>query len=188
MFKFIFAFILVLFDAVIAMENVQLDLLPDFIGYGIMIYGVWKLKKANTENKEFQIVAKSSMILFTVSMIVSYIVCLLDLYGVIVDSGKNMIQIFSITVDIFGLLAIYMYMKLLEALQGNKQNFQIKAMNTLLIVKILCVACQYIAITFEMPEFYVTFMLFNMLTSLVMLVYMATSAITYKDKYIKNNT
>ena len=80
-----------------------------------------------------------------------------------------------------------MYIRLLSGLQGLNQRFQVKRINTLLMVKVLCTACQYVAITFAVSEFAMTFQIFEMVVNLMLLVYMTTSAFTYKEKYMQNN-
>ena len=45
MIKFVVAFIFILFDVVLGVENIQFDLLPYFIGYAILVYGVWRMQK-----------------------------------------------------------------------------------------------------------------------------------------------
>lgn len=187
MIKFVVAFILILFDLVLGIENIQFDLLPDFMGYAILVYGIWKMRKRHVQNPDVQTVAKQGIILFILSTVVTYIFCLFDLYGVIVDFGVYGVWIASIIMDTLGILAIYMYIKLLTALQGLNQQFQVKRINTLLMVKVLCTACQYVAITFAVSEFAMTFQIFELFVNLILLVYMTTSAFTYKEKYMQNN-
>lgn len=187
MIKFVVAFIFILFDLVLGVENIQFDLLPDFIGYAVLIYGIWRLQKRHGENQEFQAAAKQGILLCAISAVITYLCCLLDLYGVISDMGMYAAWSAALVTDILGILAIYVYNRLLTGLQGMNRQFQIKRINTLLMVKVLCIACQYVAITFAVSEFAMTFQIFEMLVNLMLLVYMTTSAFTYKEKYMQNN-
>lgn len=87
MIKFVVAFIFILFDVVLGVENIQFDLLPDFIGYAILVYGVWRMQKRHGETPDFQAAAKQGLLLFVVSAVITYICCLLDLYGIVSDLG-----------------------------------------------------------------------------------------------------
>ncbi|MCI8670019.1 MAG: hypothetical protein HFI34_10965 [Lachnospiraceae bacterium] len=187
MIKFVVAFIFILFDLVLGVENIQFDLLPDFIGYAVLVYGIWRMQKRHGENLEFQPVAKQGILLFAASAVVTYLCCILDLYGVISDMGVYAAWAAALVSDILGILAIYMYIRLLTGLQGMNRQFQVKRINTLLMVKVLCTACQYVAITFAVSEFAMTFQIFEMVVNLMILVYMTTSAFTYKEKYMQNN-
>lgn len=187
MIKFVVAFIFILFDVVLGVENIQFDLLPDFIGYTILVYGVWRMQKRHGETPDFQAAAKQGLLLFVVSAVITYICCLLDLYGIVSDLGVYAAWTAVLVTDILGILAIYMYIRLLSGLQGLNQRFQVKRINTLLMVKVLCTACQYVAITFAVSEFAMTFQIFEMVVNLMLLVYMTTSAFTYKEKYMQNN-
>lgn len=183
MIKFVVAYVLILFDVVLGADNIQLDLLPDFIGYAILVYGIWKMQKIHAENTGFCKTAKQGLLLFSVSTVISYIACLLDLYGIVVNGGHYAVLAMSVVMDILGILAVYMFIRLLTDLQGLNPYFQVKRINTLLMVKVLCIACQYVAITFDISEFTMTFLVFDLFVNLILLVYMATSALTYKQKY-----
>lgn len=188
MIKFIIAFAIVLFNIVLSVENVQLDLLPDFIGYAIMLYGVWKLKKIHSNHEQLHRPVKESMIIYTVAMLISYVICLLYMYGIIVDGGKYVVIAADMILEILSILGILVFLRLLSSLQSMNTHFQVKRMNTLLLVKILCIVCQNIAIVFSVSHLYMSFLVFDMIVNVILLVYMLTSAFTYREKYKNNNT
>ncbi len=103
MIKFVVAFIFILFDLVLGVENIQFDLLPDFIGYAVLIYGIWRLQKRHGENQEFQAAAKQGILLCAISAVITYLCCLLDLYGVISDMGMYAAWSAALVTDILGI-------------------------------------------------------------------------------------
>lgn len=183
MYKFIVAFILVMFDYVIGVDNIQIDLLPDFIGYGIMIYGMYKIKKNNKKNENLGIVCKQSIIVFGISIVVTYIMFLLSMYGVLYSANNGIVATLSLIVDLLMLVSVFMFIQVLKALQGISSNFQIKRLHKIWIITILCTLCQNIALAFSLGEMTMTFIIFQKLIQVVYLVYVFASAKTYKLKF-----
>ena len=82
MLKVIVAFLLISIDIVVSPDKkANLDLLPDFIGYAILIYQFYKFRKDNSENDSLKVAAKQGMITAAITFVVSYVAYILDMYG-----------------------------------------------------------------------------------------------------------
>ena len=146
MIKVIVAFFLITFDAVISPNGkANFDLLPDFIGYAILIYQFYKFRKNNKENNSIKIATKQGMITAGITFAFSYMAYLLDMYGIIYKMNENIVVIMSAILELGFLLNIFMFIQNLSALQGKNSNYQVKRMNMLWKIMFLCILCEYIS-------------------------------------------
>lgn len=187
MFKFAVALFLITFDPKLSPDGkAEFDMLPDFIGYVIMIYGFYKIWKRNKEEIEaLGSVIKKAEIATIAAFVISYIQYLLDMYGIFQGLNKYLILIIGFATDITLVLVIYMYIQVLAALQQDKMYFQVKGLSTLWKVLLICVAGEYLTIMYVSSVAY-TFFVFVILISIVFIIYMFTSALTYKMKFLSD--
>lgn len=184
MIKLIVGLFLIVFDFVISFkEKVNLDLLPDFIGYAIIAYGFYSIRKKSGKNtQELLTATKQGIISAVVVFVMSYVTYLLDMYGVLSGMNKVIIIITSVILDLGLLLIMFMLTQILSALQGKDTNFQVKAMLVLWKVMCLCVACEYISM--PVPEVAKTFFVFEKIVAVMYMVYVLTADRTYKKKFM----
>ena len=98
--KVIVAFLFISIDIVVSPDKkANLDLLPDFIGYAILIYQFLKLWKDNSENDSLKVAAKQGMITAVITFVISYAAYILDLYGILYKINANIIVITSFNAD-----------------------------------------------------------------------------------------
>lgn len=184
MIKLIVGLFLIVFDLVIGFNgNINFDLLPDFIGYAIIAYGFFSIRKKSGKNtQEFLVATKQGMISAVVVFIMSYVMYLLDMYGILSGLNKVIVISTSVIMDLGLLLIMFMIIQILSALQGKDTNFQVKAMLVLWKVMCLCVVCEYISI--PVPEVAKTFLVFEKAVAVMYMVYMMTADRTYKKKFM----
>lgn len=186
MYKFAVAMFLIIFDPVISPNGKAVfDLLPDFIGYVIMIYGFYKIWKDNSEIENMGYTTKMAGVTSALAFVISYVEYVLDMYGISSDFNKYIVVLLGFVADIVLLFVIYMYIQVLSVLQGKNMYFQVKGLTTLWKVMLLCVAGEYVTMLYVSSVAY-TFFLFVIIISMVFIIYMFTSALTYKTKFKTN--
>jgi hypothetical protein len=186
MIKFIVAMFLISFDAVVSPNGqARFDLLPDFIGYGIMIYGFWKFWKKDSdngkENSSLRIAIKQAWIVSGVAFVASYVAYILDMYGILYKINDNIVLFVSLLLDLCYLVAIFMFIQVLSAMQGRNTNFQVKRMTMLWKFMFLCIVCEYISLPISSVA--MTFFIFDKVINMIFMFYIFTSNITYKKKF-----
>lgn len=184
MIKLFVGLFLVVFDFVIGFNgNVNFDLLPDFIGYALIVYGFFSIRKKSGKNtQELLTATKQGMISTLVVFVLSYAAYLLDMYGVLSGWNQVLITVISVTLDLGLLLTMFMLIQILSALQGKDKNFQVKAMLVLWKVMCLCIACEYISM--PVPEVAKTFLVFEKAAAVMYMAYVLTADRTYKKKFM----
>lgn len=179
MLKVIAAFFLISVDLVISPDNkAYFDLLPDFIGYAILIYQFYKFRKGNPENTSVKIATKQGMITAAVTFVFTYIAYILDMYGILYKVNDNLTTMISVVSELAFLLNIFMFIQNLSALQGQNSNYQIKRMNMLWKIMFLCILCEYISMPVKSVAF--TFFIFEKAITIIFMCYIFTSDMTYK--------
>ena len=179
--KVIVAFLFISIDIVVSPDKkANLDLLPDFIGYAILIYQFFKLWKDNSENDSLKVAAKQGMITAVITFVISYAAYILDMYGILYKINANIIVMLSAILELAFLLNIFMFIQNLSALQGNESNYQIKRMNMLWKIMFLCILCEYISMPIESVA--LTFFIFEKAIMVIFICYIFTSDMTYKKK------
>lgn len=184
MIKIIVGLFLIIFDFVISFDGkANIDLLPDFIGFAIIIYGFFSIRKNNREHTQSVMIAtKQGMIAAAVVFVLSYAAYLLDMYGILSGFNSVINIIISVVLELGMLLVMFMFIQILSALQGNNTNFQVKRMLTLWKVMCLCIACQYISL--PISEVALTFFIFEKAVAVMFMVYILTADMTYKKKFL----
>lgn len=186
MYKFVVAIFLIIFDPVVSPNGKAIfDLLPDFIGYVIMIYGFYKIWKDNKEIPNIGDSTKAAGLASAAAFVISYVEYILDMYGKSADFNKYIVVILGFIADIALLLVLFMYIRVLQTLQEKNTYFQVKGLTTLWKVMLLCVAGEYMTMLYVSSVAY-TFFLFVIFISIVFIIYMFTSALTYKAKFKSN--
>lgn len=184
MIKIVVGLLLVVFDYVISFDGkANFDLLPDFIGYGIILYGFFRIWQRGKEKSEVHIAGKQAMIVTGVVLVLSYVAYLLDMYGVLSGFHAGIIIAVSVILELGLLLVMFMFTQILSALQGKKINFQVKRMEMLWKIMCLCVACEYVSL--PLPDVATTFLIFEKVVAVMFMVYVITADRTYKSKYLK---
>ncbi|MDY6329041.1 MAG: hypothetical protein SPL51_06125, partial [Lachnospiraceae bacterium] len=108
--KVIVAFLLISIDIVVSPDKkANLDLLPDFIGYAILIYQFYKFRKDNSENDSLKVAAKQGMITAAITFVVSYVAYILDMYGILYKINANITVMLSAVLELAFLLNIFMF-------------------------------------------------------------------------------
>lgn len=182
MIKFIVSIFLISFDIVISPNGqAKFDILPDFIGYAIIIYGFWKFWKQSEDNISVRTVIRQAWIASGITFVVSYVAYILDMYGILYKMNKNIVIFLSVLLDIGFLIVIFMFIQLLSALQGKDTNFQVKRMTMLWKIMFLCIVCEYISLPVNSVA--MTFFIFDKVINMVFMFYILTSDMTYKKKF-----
>lgn len=185
MIKFIVAVFLISFDAVISPNGqAKFDILPDFIGYAIIIYGFWRFWKQCRENDSMKTAIKQAWIVSGITFVMSYAAYILDMYGVLYRMNDNIVVFLSVLLDIGFLVVIFMFIQVLSAMQGKDSNFQVKRMTMLWRIMFLCIACEYISLPISTVA--MTFFIFDKVITMVFMFYIFTSNMTYKKKFKDN--
>ena len=185
MIKFIVAMFLISFDAVISPNGqAKFDILPDFIGYAIIIYGFWKLQKQSKENVLLRTAIRQAWIVSGITFIASYVAYILDMYGILYKMNSNIVIFLSILLDIGFLVVIFMFIQVLSAMQGKDTNFQVKRMTMLWRLMFLCIVCEYISLPISSVA--MTFFVFDKAITIIFMFYILTSHMTYKSKFKDN--
>lgn len=181
MIKVIVALFLISMDAVISPNGqAKFDILPDFIGYAILIYQFFKFRKDNSKSDSVKIGTKQGMIVAGFTFVFSYVAYLLDMYGILVKMNENIVIIMSAGLDLLFLVNIFMFIQNLSALQGNEKNYQVKRMNMLWKIMFLCILCEYISLPIQSVT--MTFFIFEKAITFIFMFYILTSNMTYKKK------
>lgn len=185
MIKIIVGLFLIVFDAVFTFDKKgYFDILPDFIGYAIILYGFYSIRKKSGKNREEVMIAtKQGMISAAVVFVMSYAAYLLDMYGILSGLNEVITIIISFILDLGMLLIMFMFIQILSALQGKDTNFQVKRMLVLWKIMCLCVACGYIS--WSVPDVADTFLMFEKVVVIMYMVYVLTADRTYKKKFMK---
>lgn len=183
MIKFIVAMFLISFDAIVSPNNGQarFDLLPDFLGYAIIIYGFWKFWRQSDENSSVRIAVKQGWIATGIVFVLSYVAYVLDMYGILSKINDNIELLISVILDTGFLIVIFMFIQVLSAMQGKDTNFQVKRMTMLWKIMFLCIVCEYISL--PVSSVAMTFFFFEKAITFVFMFYILTSHITYKNKF-----
>lgn len=188
MIKILIGFVFIIVDMMfkISEGNATFDLLPDYIGYVIVIWGFWGIRKRLENNEEADKVIKKGMLICAIMFVVSYVLCLLDLHGLSAKFGTYVSLLLGLLSDVGMIVMLYFYITMLEKLQGANSNFQIKRMMNLVKIMCLCIACQYVS--FSMSMVMATFIVFEMIVAVILMMYMVISNMTYKEKFLKKDT
>lgn len=182
MIKFIVAMFLISFDAIVSPNGqAKFDLLPDFIGYAIILYGFWRFWKQSGEESSVRIAIKQAWIATGIIFVLSYAAYILDMYGIMYKMNDNIVLLISVILDTGFLVVIFMFIQVLSAMQGNDTNFQVKRMTMLWRVMFLCIVCEYISL--PIPSVAMTFFFFDKVITIVFMFYILTSNMTYKNKF-----
>lgn len=184
MIKIIVGLFLIVFDYVISFDGkANFDLLPDFVGYAIIAYGFFRIRKNSGEERtEVVIATKQGLISAVVVFVMSYVVYLLDMYGILSGVNEGITIIISVVLELGLLLLMFMFIQTLSALQGKDTNFQVKRMLVLWKVMCLCIACEYISL--PVPDVALTFLIFEKAVAVMYMVYVLTADRTYKKKFL----
>lgn len=219
----------VTFDYVLKSSDgvAQLDLLPDFIGYGLLAFGYYRIMKNaeihsggsgskhvmahhvvnnKTKKKDKQTkqannsqqarltrqdyektvkITRYGMAAAVLMMLLSYGTDTLNLYGMIQRMPVLLSTGIRIVCDLGMVLVMLIYIKLLEALQGQKCHFQVKRMRLILMIIVVCVICEYISMFVQMVL--MSFLIFEQMAEVMFMVYMFASDRTYKEKFLKED-
>lgn len=181
MVQILIGYILLLFDPMPTV--LYFDLLPDYFGYALIIWGLWKIKGVAKENVNVAFNVKYGIMTSAVLFVYSYVICIFGMFGKLNHMSAVASLALNIASDVGEIVFAYFVIKTLQALQEDKEYFQIKRM--MLLVKIIAFIdiCMYIAYT--KPLTYATFMVFELITSVILMVYILSSMLTYRQRYIK---
>ncbi len=181
MIKILIGYIIMVVD--FGIKGINIDLMPDYIGYVLVIWGMCGIKKAVKDNRDALAAIKKGMIVSFVMFIISYVLCIMDMYGITKDFGTIASVAISVLSDIGMVIVLWFYVNMLDNIQGKDNNFQVKTMANLLKIMCLCIACQCISVS--MPMVMATFVVFQMIIDVMFMIYMLVSAMTFKEKFIK---
>lgn len=177
--KILVGYLLIVFDLIVSPDKkAKFDLLPDFVGYVIIIYAFYKIWKQHHDSKEIRDKLKINGIVSIVAFVVSYISYLLDMYGLLHKQSQLVKIGLGILNDGMLVAVLYLFVQVLKSIQGDEKKFQIKRMTMLWRFIVLCLICEYISLPIVAAAS--AFMIFEKLIELIFAAYIYTSAQTYK--------
>lgn len=181
MIQIIIGYILLLFDPM--PKVLYFDLLPDYFGYAFIIWGFWKIKKVAADNETAVNHAKYGIMISATLFIYSYIICILGMFGKLNNLSMVPSIALSVASDIGEIAFSYFLVKTLQFLQEKNEFFQIKRMMLLIKIVAFIDICMYIS--YSKPLTYSTFLVFELIGSVMLMAYFLSSMLTYREKYIK---
>lgn len=186
MYKFTIGYLILFFSMpfLSQAEVVRISLLPEYMIYALFAYGYWKIGKILNHDEVTVKHAKSSLYMNVIFSLICYGFFMLDLFGITSKLPDWGFILISLTVSLMEIVSLYMFLDILKSIQGWNHNFQVKRINMLVSMKGLCVACQYISLLFVIVESFYTFLIFEIVVDIILVVYLFTTAMTFKQKYI----
>lgn len=188
MIKFLVAFILMAIDIpVMLKKNGRFDILPDFIGFVIVLYGYYKmrvqlrkkgfLKKENF--KRYDVIFISTALLF----VISYVQCLLNMFGKIEiynNNGKLIIYVlFYLLQDIIYIMTVFLFVEFLDITWMEEKTFPTVIMKNIIKVQAVLIMLEYLSL-FVFEPAYILFFLGQKVAEFIFAFYMIVSNTTYK--------
>lgn len=169
MYKVMIGYLLVLLDISFQIGNDgnRADLLPDFIGFLIIIWGIWKWRKESQKFKPF-------LITVIVAFVYSYVAYVLDMFGIIYkwpDLAGTMISLFS---DLLKMATVFIFIKFISDMEKNHGNLQSKKMVMIWRIMMVCYLAQYLFLSVQ--EVGIAFLVFGKIAAFTFLFYIFTSA------------
>lgn len=180
MLRIIIGLILILFEFSLGAEGFVIGLIPDFIGYAFLFFGM----KAEQDKCISYKKDKMFMIPFC---IYSYAIYLGNLYGLIENTKIPYINIYvgrvcdfvSMLICIFTTYAIYKGMKTVE--ESFSVELRTKRVMYIWRVRVLCSFAENLAKIIAVFEMWLVMSVANIIAGIVMAVYVTQVAIIYSE-------
>lgn len=180
MLRIIIGLLLILFELNLGVGSYRIGLIPDFIGYVFLFFGM----KAEQEKCLTYKRDKLYMIPFC---LFSYAIYMGDLYGVIeglvipvVNIDVRMLCTFvSMLLGIYTTYAIYNGVKKVE--ESFSVELKTKRIMYIWRIRVLCSFVEYLSLILVIGEMYLVMAIANIISGIVMAVYVTQVAIIYSE-------
>lgn len=168
MIRILTGYFLVLFDIVfrLGQQGNKADLLPDFIGYLLILWGAWKYRNGSPEYKKFNISLAAAFVY-------SYAAYILDMYGIMSKLPYMAVTMISVASDMFKITTIFLLVFALRSFKNPRLDIQCRRIMMIWRIMFVCYVAEYAFLTFKEVE--IAFFFFSKICAVTVIFYIFTS-------------